>query len=313
MTKSYKVTGINLKSMPLGEYDRLMTILTPELGLIRVVAPSARKHKSSLGGRCGLFVVNELLIAKGRSLDKITQAQTLESYPGLGQNLVKLTASQYLAELVLCQALTDQPQVELFTLLTEHLQRLEHQTTTAEEAIAFLTHAMFHLLAVAGIAPQVQSCCLTQAPVNPDFTTPNWYAGFSIASGGVVTAQVLAQLQQPTRSPLPTAPNPVAPVTANGVPQVAETPVNYSVTPNLSSKKSLNLSINALELTLLQRLAQPELPKLETASPLSPPDASALNRDSPWLKLEKILRQYAQYHWERPIRAADLIDTCFLT
>lgn len=295
--------------MPLGEYDRLMTILTPELGLIRVVATGARKHKSSLGGRCGLFVVNELMIAKGRSLDKITQAQTLESYPGLGRNLVKLTASQYLAELVLLQALTDQPQVELFTLLTEHLHRLEQRSTTDEEAIAFLTHAIFHLLAVAGIAPQVQVCCLTQIPLSPDLTLPNWQAGFSVASGGVVTAQALGALQQQERPNLATTK--VNTTSAPSLATVAENPATYAVNPYLSRKNLLNIPINALELSLLQRLAQPELPTLETASPLSPGGASPPCRDSPWLKLENILRQYAQYHWERPIRAADLIDTYF--
>jgi len=45
-------------------------------------------------------VVNELLIAKGRSLDKITQAESLESYPRHAK--IKLAASQYLAEMVLC-------------------------------------------------------------------------------------------------------------------------------------------------------------------------------------------------------------------
>jgi len=58
--------------------------LTQEYGLIRVVH-QARKQTRETGGRSGLFVVNELLIAKGRSLDKITQAETLESYSGLSQ------------------------------------------------------------------------------------------------------------------------------------------------------------------------------------------------------------------------------------
>src|SRR4028119_989456 len=121
MSRTYKATGINLKSMPLGEADKLVTILTREFGLIRAVAPGARKQKSQLGGRSGLFVVNELLIAKGRSLDKIIQAETKESYPGLGKDLGKLAASQYLAELVLCQADAEQPQEGLYDVLNEHL------------------------------------------------------------------------------------------------------------------------------------------------------------------------------------------------
>jgi DNA repair protein RecO (recombination protein O) len=103
MSRTYKATGINLKSMPMGESDRLLTILTREFGLVRAIAMGSRKHNSRMGGRSELFVVNELMFAKGRSLDKITQAETLESYPRLGQDLRKLIASQYLAELCLHQ------------------------------------------------------------------------------------------------------------------------------------------------------------------------------------------------------------------
>ena len=94
MSGTYKAIGINLKSTPLGEADRLLTILTEEHGLLRAVAPGSRKHKSSLGGRSSLFVVNQLLIVKGRNLDKIIQAESLDSYPGLSQDLRKLTARQ---------------------------------------------------------------------------------------------------------------------------------------------------------------------------------------------------------------------------
>ncbi|MGA1474249.1 MAG: DNA repair protein RecO, partial [Prochlorothrix sp.] len=101
MGRSYKVTGINLKAAPLGEQDRLLTILTPERGLLRVVAGGARKAKSSLAGRSNLFVVNQLVIAPGRSLDRITQAETIESFPRFSQDLTRLTAAQYLAEVAL--------------------------------------------------------------------------------------------------------------------------------------------------------------------------------------------------------------------
>lgn len=156
MSRTYKATGINLKTQALGESDKIVTILTREFGLIRAVAPGARKHNSSLGGRSEMFVVNELLIAKGRSLDKITQAQTLKTYPGLAKDLGKLAASQYLAEIVLCQALSEQPQEELYEILNEHLSRLETLPKTEVYSIlAYLVHAVFHLLALAGLTPQV--------------------------------------------------------------------------------------------------------------------------------------------------------------
>ena len=79
MPKQYRVTGINLKGMPLGENDRLLTILTKEQGLLRVVAAGARKHRSAMAGRSGLFVVNDLQIEVGRNMDRIKNAEMLQS------------------------------------------------------------------------------------------------------------------------------------------------------------------------------------------------------------------------------------------
>jgi len=174
-----------------------VTILTREFGLIRAVAPGARKHNSSLGGRSGMFVVNELLIAKGRSLDKITQAQTLKTYPGLAKDLGKLAASQYLAEIVLCQALSEQPQEELYELFNEHLHRLETVSSANPSGVlAHLAHGVFHLLALAGLTPQVQVCCLSERPLKPDFTDPNWQVGFSIPAGGTVCLEAWEGLRR---------------------------------------------------------------------------------------------------------------------
>ena len=301
MTKTYKATGINLKSMPLGEADRLVTILTREFGLIRVVAPGVRKQNSKLGGRMGLFVVNELLLAKGRSLDKITQAETLESYPGLSKDLSKLAASQYLAELVLCHALSEQPQEELYELLNEHLRRLEQLSnipgskSEVSLVLAHLSHGIFHLLALAGIAPQVQLCCLTQYPLQPNLTDPDWRVGFSVEVGGIFSLN-----QQ--ESGVEQFPRPVAP--RGG--RVADAPGNYYIDAKPASPPKPNSKLNALELTLLQQLATAELPNLTT---LLPNEARTLESVTPaWVKLERILRDYAQYHFGRSIRSAALVD-----
>lgn len=311
MSRTYKAIGINLKTMPLGESDRLLTILTREFGLVRAVAMGSRKHNSRLGGRSSLFVVNELLIAKGRSLDKITQADTLESYPGLGQDLKKLTASQYLAELSLFQALSEQPQEELFFLLNEHLKRLEQ--STADLVLAHLTQAVFQLLILAGIAPQVHLCCVTREPITPDLSDPHWQIGFSIPTGGTVTLPVLEQLRAEQKPSKPQRNSQQPHVSASRQPHyeaiptsVAEAGSTYAIRPQPASI-AFNTQLTAIELFLLQHLAQAELPHLEgTNLPFSPATAHV------WLGLERTLRQYAQYHFDRPIRSASLIDACFL-
>ncbi|MBE9130025.1 MULTISPECIES: DNA repair protein RecO [unclassified Coleofasciculus] len=304
MSRTYKATGINLKSMPLGEADRLVTILTPEFGLIRVVAPGARKQNSQLAGRTGLFVVNQLLIAKGRSLDKITQAETLESYPGLSKDLSKLAASQYLAELVLCHALSEHPQAELYELLNEHLRRLEKLPSYsgnkegASLVLAHLSHGIFHLLALAGIAPQVQVCCITQHPLHPNFTDPTWQVGFSVEVGGVLTLAARG-LEFPKITP--------STVTSTG--RVGEATSTYHADVQTLPPPRLNGKLDALELTLFQQLAAAQLPDLRAVLPHLSGHLSDSESVAPaWVKVERMLRDYTQYHFGRSIRSAALVD-----
>lgn len=318
MSRVYKATGINLKSMPLGESDRLITILTQEYGLIRAVAPGARKHNSKLGGRSGVFVVNELLIAQGRSLDKITQAETIESYPALSQDLGKLAASQYLAEMVMCQALSEQPQTELFCLLAEHLKRLEQlPKSSGFSVLAHLSHTVFHFLVLAGLTPQVQACCLTGHSLLPDFTSPDWQVGFSISVGGVVDLAAWEQLKKQEKNSYKTRPSQPAKSAddrktsvsspSNRVVAEAQSP-GYQTVDLGQEKLVLDTRLNATQLALLQQLAGANLSQINTHlldQPLS------LDTDTGWLSIEQILRQYVQYHFGRPIRSAALIDSYF--
>ncbi|WP_107666257.1 DNA repair protein RecO [Cyanothece sp. BG0011] len=271
-TRTYQTTGIILKGMPFQEADRLVTLLSPDYGLIRAIVPGARKQKSKLRGRCELFVINELLIAKGRSLDKITQAETLESYPGLSKDLGKLAAAQYLGELVLNLALDDQPQLELYELLNEHLRRLE-QMSVAESLYGYLAQAVFHLLAIAGIGPQVHYCCVTQEELNPNFNDPNWCVGFSFDAGGLINLAIQDRDKN--------HPNPL-------------------VLPIINQK------LKATELSLLQHLNQSFLPHPGKILP-----SNILDRDFtvPWLEVEHLLRNYAQYQLGRAFRSVTLIDS----
>ena len=187
-SKTYQVTGINLKATPFGEADRLVTILTPQHGLLRVVAPGARKPKSSLGGRSGIFVVNQLLLARGKSIDRITQAETLHTYRTLALDLSKLAISQYWAEIVLAQAISDHPQSDLYEVLNVHLRRLDALPNEDNhgDALGHLCQGIFHLLALGGIAPQVHNCWATSEPIVPNLGDPHWRIGFNIDRGGTV-------------------------------------------------------------------------------------------------------------------------------
>jgi DNA repair protein RecO (recombination protein O) len=268
MSKSYQATGIILQGKPMGETDRLLTVLSPEYGLIRAIAPGSRQFKSRLRGRSELFVVNRFLVVKGRSLDKITQAETLRCYPGLSQNLGKLTASQYLGELALTLALSDQPQAEIYEILLEHLYRLE-KLTQESDIYAYLSQAVFHSLVVGGLAPQVLSCCLTQKPIQANFDDLRWRVGFSFEAGGIVSLEKCAE-----DAPL--------------------------LLPPINSK------LGAVELTVMQHLGSPTLPQ---PNQILPPHRVSSTLTMAWVRVENLLRYYAQYHLGKTFRAASLIDS----
>ncbi|MDB9526115.1 DNA repair protein RecO [Oscillatoria sp. CS-180] len=296
MSRSYKDTGINLKSMPMGETDRLLTILTVEHGLIRVIVPGARKHKSRLGGRSSQFVVNEVFIIRGKRLDKLVQAETITSFPGLSADLARLTASQYLAELVLCQALSEQPQEKLFTLLVEQLQQLEK--APQEAILPCLSHGIFHLLTLAGVAPELARCNVSEVEIEPDSANPDWKTGFSITSGGIVS---LAHLEPAATASL-RAKTPEGRYAVKGG---YDTTRERGRSPQKPPKPIL---LSAKELVLLRYLEDSEL--ITQRSAFRPVD-DAESMQFVWQRIERILRRYAEYHFDRPIRSAALIDTCF--
>ncbi len=352
--RTYGTKGINLKGMPMGESDRMVTVLTKEYGLVRAIAPGARKHKSRLAGRSGMFVVNDLLFVKGKSIDKLIQAETIQSFPGLSKDLAKLTASQYLAELALAQALTDQPQEELYYLLIEHLTRIE--AASKSNILACLAQATFHLLALAGVAPEVFCCCLSRAPLSVELGNPDWSVGFSMTSGGAVAVEEIEKLECDRLKEIQRriAEREDSRVVAVG-PLVAEHSAAYApdgqaasmdnarstppskrrmphgleaqVTRDISRQLGLVAHLSAAELALMQQLSKPELvltsapaidspfaPKSGTIRQTATPQADFTSDSGPhlmWRNIEKALRQYAQYQFDRPIRSATLIDTCF--
>lgn len=337
--RSYKAMGINLKAMPMGEADRLVTVLTKEYGLIRAIAPGARKHKSRLAGRSGLFVVNDLLFSKGKSLDKMIQAETLKSFPGFSKDLAKLTASQYLAEIALAQALTDQPQDELYYLLIEHLSRLE--SATRPDILPCLAQATFHMLALAGVAPDVFRCCLSRSHLNVQLGDPDWRVGFSVSSGGAVDLAEVRKLERDRLSEIEhidkewheqksdlleedataTQNNRLKEASGQWRSERRHRELQSKVTKEVTQNLGIVGYLSAAELALMQQLSKPEL--IMTSHFASQSGTiraggiavnSAIEETGPhimWRRIEKFLRQYAQYQFDRPIKSAALIDTCF--
>lgn len=143
-----------MRRADMGEADRLLTIFTPGLGKRRVVAKGARKPRSRKSGHVELFMRVQLLIARGRSLDIVSQAETVEAYQALREDLLRSTYAHYVAELLDRFTAEEQEQGELYDLLAVTLARL---CDAPEPALAARYYEL-QLLALAGYMPRLFVC-----------------------------------------------------------------------------------------------------------------------------------------------------------
>jgi len=155
---TYSVNAINVGSFNLGESDKIITLFSAERGLIKAVAKGARKPGAKIGGRAELLSVNRLLIASGRSLDIITQAESVERFKNLRTDLTRLSYALYYAELTchMGQGVNEESQL-FFDLLVNSLRQL----SSLENNPAYLCLVFqLSLLQMLGLMPELDTCVM---------------------------------------------------------------------------------------------------------------------------------------------------------
>jgi DNA repair protein RecO (recombination protein O) len=174
----YRDEGVVLRTQKLGEADRIVTLLTREHGRVRAVAKGVRRTRSRFGARLEPFTSVDLQLHRGRSLDIVTQAETIAPY---GERLVsdypRYTAGTAMLETA--ERLTEegQPALQQYLLLVGGLRTLADGT---HDATLVLDAFLLRSLAVAGWAPSFHDCarCGAEGP----------HHAFAVASGGAVCA-----------------------------------------------------------------------------------------------------------------------------
>jgi DNA repair protein RecO (recombination protein O) len=172
----YRVEAIVIRRRDWGEADRLLTVYSREQGKIQAVAKGARKPTSRKAGHIELFTRTRMLIARTRSIDIVTQAETLETHHSLRESLEASTLAHYFAELL--DRFTGEAEADqgLFNLLSLGLTWL----CEADDLRLVSRYYELHLLDLAGFRPELHRCasCSKQLEAEDSF--------FSPAQGGVL-------------------------------------------------------------------------------------------------------------------------------
>lgn len=98
MLRTYKIEGIVIKRINFSEADKLLSIFTKTLGKIVVLAKGIRKIHSRKAAHLEMFNNVSLQVASGRSIDIVTEAQTLRSFPNIRKHLPRLALAYQVAE-----------------------------------------------------------------------------------------------------------------------------------------------------------------------------------------------------------------------
>ena len=173
----YRDEGVVLRAQKLGEADRIVTLLTRDHGRVRAVAKGVRRTSSRIGARLEPFSHVDVQFYTGRTLDGVTQVETIASYgAALVHDYGRYTAGQAMLETA--ERLTGEeghPAVQQYLLLVGGLRAL---VAADHDPGLVLDAYLVRSLAVAGWAPSFDSCARCGAP-GP-------HRAFSVSAGGVL-------------------------------------------------------------------------------------------------------------------------------
>jgi DNA repair protein RecO (recombination protein O) len=174
--RSVRVEAVVLRHSDWGEADRMLTLYTREMGKVRVIAKGVRRLRSRKAGHLEPFTRASLQMARGRDLWIVTQADTLDAYLPLREDLTRTGYGAYILELIDRFSYEEGENRPLFQLLVDTLERITLET----DLVPAVRYYEIRLLDIVGFRPQLFECvnCREEILAQDQF--------FSAEMGGVL-------------------------------------------------------------------------------------------------------------------------------
>lgn len=160
-----KVEAVVLEHHEWGEADRLLILFTREHGRMRAVAKGARRIRSRKAGHLEPFTRVALVLARGRDLWIVTQAETLEANLALHGDLEGIGYASYVVELLERLTYEEGPNPNLYRLLVDTLRHLDENL---DPPGLILRYFELHILDLAGFRPELSECIACRQPIQPE-------------------------------------------------------------------------------------------------------------------------------------------------
>lgn len=159
--RTYRTEAIVLRRSDFGEADRLLTLFGRDKGKFKAIAKGARKPQSRKTGHVELFMRSTLFLATGREIDIVTQAETVEAYASLRDDLVRATYAAYAVELLDRFTVEEDKNSSLYDLLAQALGWF----AVDNEFLLGARYYELRLLSLTGFQPRLFNCVACGEPI----------------------------------------------------------------------------------------------------------------------------------------------------
>jgi DNA repair protein RecO (recombination protein O) len=161
--KTFHARALVLDKTKLGETDNIVTLLSADGSLIRAVAKGARKPGSRMSARTELFCEFDGLFAEGRSLAIVTDAELLDTHPGLRGDYEKTCAACVVAEVARLTSYEDAEEPVAYAMASAALSALERCKDGAHVDLLTAAYAV-KIMSVLGWQPELDGCIACGEP-----------------------------------------------------------------------------------------------------------------------------------------------------
>ena len=150
-----KMSGIIISENNLGDYDKMLTMLTPGLGKISCVAKGARRQKSALLAGTQFLCFGEYMMYKGANTYNINSCETIEVFYKLRTDLDKLNYAVEITKII--RDVTEENQ-NCYKILQLFLNTLYTISETDKNPELILSIFKLKLLCILGFTPRITEC-----------------------------------------------------------------------------------------------------------------------------------------------------------
>lgn len=179
---SFTTPAIVIRRADYGDYDRMITLFSPELGRVEAIARGCRRPKSQLTNAVEPFTSGEFQLYSHRERNSLEQCQISDSYYDLRSDYDRLRHGVYWLKLLDAAILPDTPAPDLFIVTLRALAHLNYGELPPE-LVTFAFEC--HFMRLMGLSPRMDACVRCGRPLDGD-------AWFDADLGGAVCASCQA-------------------------------------------------------------------------------------------------------------------------